>query len=109
MADVSIPHFALPFRFEGGSAAVVEQDTEDEVAQCVEVLVSTPVGSRIEDLPEYGIVDPAFVPVIDTGTILDALETWEPRAVATLAVDTDALDELVQRVEALIAVEGGGA
>jgi phage baseplate assembly protein W len=105
--SVGIPHFALPFRFVGGAAAVVDQDTEEEIGQCVEVLVSTPVGSREEDLPEYGIADPTFDTDLDTGAILDALEEWEPRAVVTLTDDDDALDELVRRAELTVGVEVG--
>lgn len=43
------------------------------------VLVSTPIGSRPE-LPAYGIPDLTFEQPINTGSIVTAVNTWEPRA-----------------------------
>lgn len=81
IADV--PHLALPLRMDRHGFAQVEQDTVDDVVQCVGVIVRTPVGAR-EVLPEFGIPDMTF----DAATIADledAVGLWEPRAV----VDAD--------------------
>lgn len=76
MAD--IPHFDLPFRFVGGKAVEVEQDSVDDIAVCVEALLRTRPGERIE-LPTYGIPDPVFVGA-DTEAIMASVRDWEPRA-----------------------------
>lgn len=84
MGNVAIPHIALPFRLGPSGANVVEQDSIDEVAQNVAVLVSTDIGSR-PPLPTYGIVDPVFSQQIDTAGIITAIKTWEPRANVSIA------------------------
>jgi phage baseplate assembly protein W len=78
MAD--IPHLAVPLRVTGGRWVVVEQDTEEEVAQCVRNVCAFERGYRVED-PDFGINDPAFTTMpIDTGDIAQALEDYEERA-----------------------------
>ena len=74
-----IPHFALPLRVAGdGRFAVVEQDSPDDVAQCVAVVLATPVGSRAE-IPEFGA--PRFdFDVPDPADVIEAVKEWEPRA-----------------------------
>lgn len=101
-----LPHFAFPFQLQGSSFAVLEQDTVEEVAQCVEVLIATPVGART-DQPDFGVVDLTFQQSIDHAAILDAVAVWEPRALAEVASSPDDLDELVQRVQ--IMVKAGGS
>ena len=57
---MAIPHLRIPFRItSSGAADVVEQDSIDDVAQCVEVLLRTRPGDRPE-VPEYGIDEPLF-------------------------------------------------
>jgi phage baseplate assembly protein W len=107
MADITVPHFALPFRLAGdGSFAVVEQDSDDEVVQSVEILLRTRVGSRIE-LPEYGIEDPTFTVVPDIAGILDAIADWEPRAQVTIGDEIDSKDELMHNISVQVANGGG--
>lgn len=78
MAD--IPHLAVPLRVVAGKWAVVEQDTEDEVAQCVRNICSFERGYRVED-PDFGIEDPTFTTMpIDTNDIASALAEYEERA-----------------------------
>jgi hypothetical protein len=93
------PHLAVPFRIIGGKTAVVEQDSVDEVRDCVFALLSTRLGSRIE-LPEYGIPDELFGLVapgeIDISALLAVIEEWEPRAGAT---GSASLEDLVKTVE----------
>jgi hypothetical protein len=77
----SIPHLAWPIRFtDTGQYVTVQQDTDDEVAQCVGVLVSYLRGFRIER-PDFGIFDPTFnVQPIDTSDIGKACAIFEARA-----------------------------
>lgn len=92
-----VTHLAFPFRLDyHGSPEVVDQDSLEDVSQCVRVLVSTVRGERLE-LPEYGLPDPVFAP---DGMVADgvarAVERWEPR-VANLAIESSWLTELVRR------------
>jgi len=47
------PHFDLPFRFlKSGGAVVSEQDSFDDVANCVEAICRTPQGFRVDN-PDF--------------------------------------------------------
>lgn len=98
-----LPHFDLPFRF-GPQAAVVEQDSVEEIAECVLAILLCPQGYRVE-LPEFGVDDPTFsVPDVDLEAVRAAITTWEPRADAVLSQAPDSLDELIRRVQVLVQV-----
>jgi phage baseplate assembly protein W len=79
---VLVPHFRVPLEFVGGRLATVEQDSPDEVAQCVEAVLRYRRGERLTD-PEFGIDDPTFRNVPATGMrfddIAEAIARWEPR------------------------------
>lgn len=87
MAD--IPHLSTPFRFVGAEAhaAEVEQDSIEDIAGCVEAIIRTRPGVRIET-PDLGVSDPTFMtrssPARTDPASIDALmseiEVWEPRA-----------------------------
>lgn len=104
MARPRIPQFSLPFRLDGsGDFAVNEQDTIDEIADCVQAVVRYPLGYRIEK-KDFGVPEQEFREGgADRAVIQAQLDRWEPRADAI--VDTE-LDDLVARVR--IQVEGGG-
>ncbi len=76
-----IPHFSLPFRRDThGRCVVNEQDDDDEIVDCVEVLLATERGSRIE-VPEYGLPDQVFRQGgADLSVVTSVIERWEPRA-----------------------------
>jgi phage baseplate assembly protein W len=97
-----VPHFTYPFRV-GQRVATVEQGTVDEVITCVYAIMATEVGSRAEE-PEFGVLDQAFK---QGGASFEDLETavaeWEPRAVT--ALDSEAWDELTERVRIAVGVE----
>ena len=95
MADV--PHFAIPFQFAGAQAAVVEQDSVDEIAYCAYTVLTCPLGFRV-DLPEFGLPDPTFTQPVDTELIRETVEEWEPRAL--VAFSAEELDELAEAVTA---------
>jgi phage baseplate assembly protein W len=95
---VRTPHFAAPFRVTGSSAAVVEQDSQEEIESCVEAVLRTPVGSRIEE-PGYGIPDETFTQLAPNPTAevyLNAIAEWEPRARETGEARIEELTEQVQ-------------
>lgn len=98
MAKVITPHFDFPFRLSGSgrSAVYVEQDSDEEVTDCVEVLLRTPVGSR-EEVPDYGTPDYVFRQGgVEVSDLTDVIAHWEPRAGAS--VESDTIVDLVQTV-----------
>lgn len=99
---VMVPHFAFPFAMSGTSYAVHEQDSVDEIQDCVEVLLLTPHGSRVV-LPDYGTPEvlysqaPANIPAI-----LALCNQWETRAAVTLVETLDTLDQKIAHMQAQI-------
>ena len=81
MSDVTVPHLTWPLRLDGTSLAVVEQDSTDEIAQSVSLLLSTTRATRLE-LPDYGIDDPTFGRQLNNAEVVAQIAEWEPRAVA---------------------------
>lgn len=103
MAD--IPHLAFPVRFNAaGSAVVVEQDSAEEIAGCVETIVRTVKGHRLER-PEFGIRDLVFEQV-KPGAAAQHVErqvlTHEPRAALLVAEDTSALADMMWGITATL-------
>jgi hypothetical protein len=94
---VSIPKLAFPFRMSriGNrfGAAQVDQDTNEEIAASVFVVLATERGDR-EDDPEYGLDDPTFIGV-DLEELREVVADGEPRA--ELLSDEE-LNGLVQEV-----------
>lgn len=89
--SVQVPHLAWPLRLgQDGHLAVVEQDTRQDVVQCVRVLLNTPVGYRLLS-PEVGVDDPTFSIGIDAAAVEQTLRRDEPRA--DVAVSADEVDE----------------
>ena len=72
-------HVAWPLRLSAGGLAVVEQDTLDDVTQCVSVLLHTQVGARVLE-PDFGIEDPTFSDGLDVDEVVEAAADYEPRA-----------------------------
>ena len=102
MTDV--PHFDLPFRFSNPQAAVVEQDSVEEIAECVLAVLLCPLGFRVE-LPDYGLADPAFSsPLVDVELIRAQVLEWEPRASILIDQAPDRFDALVANVQVQVQV-----
>jgi phage baseplate assembly protein W len=80
---IDVPHIAFPMRLDAAGALVTnEQDSLDEVQQCVLVLLRTPLGAR-PLAPGVGVADPTFTDGIDPEALtatLTNVETGEPRA-----------------------------
>lgn len=88
----SRPHLAFPFSrsADGTSINVVEQGSEEEVMACVQMIARCPLGYR-EDRPEFGWdwPDLRLMP-INPQPLLNAIQTFEPRAVKLIATEDDA-------------------
>jgi len=102
--SVDVPHFSLPFRFASPQAAVTEQDSLDEIADCVFAILLCPAGFRVE-LPAFGLPDPTFAMTApDLDEIRTVIDQWEPRAAVLLSERPDLLDVLIARVEVLVQI-----
>ena len=79
--QASVPHLQIPVRSVAGALATVEQDSDQDVQQCVQTVCSYAIGDR-EDLPGFGINAYALRQlgeVTPDAIALDVAE-WEPRA-----------------------------
>jgi phage baseplate assembly protein W len=83
-----LPHLAVPLVIApDGSFDIVQQDSVEEVAQSVSVLLGTQLGRRVM-VPNYGTPDPTFTEP-DAHAIEQTITNWEPRAVPTVTVEID--------------------
>lgn len=97
----SVPKLRVPFGPVGRHIPVVEQDSVEEIAQCVFAVLATEEGSRNEE-PEFGISDPTFRQLgADLEALQGAVERWEPRADLLLEDDWE---DLIERVRASVAI-----
>lgn len=87
---IDTPKLRVPISLSGSGFAAVEQDSPGEIFQCVEAVVRTTTGSRI-DFPSFGVPDYTFTDLTDTDAILEAIEEFEPRADESV---TDRLDTI---------------
>lgn len=102
-----IPRIALPYRIVAGSPVVVEQDTLDDIAGCVETILRFPKGSRLE-LPDFGLPDQTFRERgVDVDAVRSTLERWEPRAGVLVEQDDQALAEMVAAVTVSVSTANG--
>lgn len=90
------PHLRVPFAINGSRASAVEQDTVDEIEQCVQAIIRTPIGELLDE-PELGIPDYLFTQSNDDAVdeITEAVSEWEPRA--SVSVVEDAVEETYER------------
>lgn len=103
-----IPHFDLPFRLDGlGHAKVVDQDTIEDVTNCVAAILHTFKGQR-DEVPSFGIDDPTFeLQPLDLGAIVDAVIQQEPRAAMMMTQHPDQFNQLVAEIIATVTLVQG--
>lgn len=102
-----VPHFAYPMRISAGRLALVEQDTIDDVRQCVAVLLRTPLGLR-PLAPEIGVLDPTFSAGVDPQELAAQLEQQEERA--EVSIETAGPDASGrERVSVRVSLSGASA
>lgn len=104
--DVQNPHFRLPLRRgANGMALVNEQDSSEDIIQCIEVLIAYPIGANWM-LPTFGTPDVLFKTTGGQEGVPDQLKTailqWEARAGMEFGgvplLNDELLQELVNRV-----------
>lgn len=107
MAAIETPHFDIPFRFDATSAVCVEQDSIEDITNCVEAVMRYPTGFR-EDLPEFGIPDQVFTEGnLDVEAVRASVEYWEPRAITTMDEEMDLIDVAARTLNVSVGVENG--
>jgi len=86
VVPVVIPHLSNVLSLSpDGSFAFIQQDTTDDITQCVELISSTPMGQRTM-VPSLGVPDPTFQYPVDKNQILQNIATFEPRASASVTI-----------------------
>lgn len=78
------PRFAIT---ADKNVATIEQDSYEDVSNCVEMVLNTPKGWRSAQ-PAFGVDDPTFTNV-DPNILKNDIEQWEPRAVTNVSIDND--------------------
>lgn len=96
-----VDHFRTPLSVSAGRFGTVEQDSVDEIAQNVSVIVGTPYGSRLE-VPEFG-VDPSVFDVT-ADDVTAAVREWEPR-VSGVSWETGVVDDVTGLASARLTVD----
>lgn len=86
---------AIPMRVQNGRLAVVEQDSDEDVAQCLLGIARTRPGQR-RDQPDMG-VDPLefHERPVDRSQMLDTLRRHEPRRTVDVIESTPVLADAV--------------
>jgi phage baseplate assembly protein W len=93
-----IPKLAFPF----ARGAYREQDSDEEIIDCVEVLLSTNRGERIE-VPDYGLPDQAFREGgASQEQIVATINEWEDRADISVERTGSELDALIDRLRVTV-------
>ena len=89
------PHFDLPFRLSGKTFATVQQDSSEDIANCVECIVRTPLGAR-EDTDDFGLDDYTFNnQPLNLELMKSQISVQEPRASLMLSQE---IEEIVSKV-----------
>lgn len=97
--------FDLPFRLSGDGFAQVDQDSEDDINNCVEAVMRFRPGQR-SMLPEFGIRDLAFKEQpIDGEELVAQVAVHEPRAQVYVSSQPDKYDALWAQVTVGVAIE----
>lgn len=70
---------ALPLTIsDSGRLVTIEQDSAEDIAQCVALILDTRPGERAA-FPEFGLPDPLFAD-LDIDEIAETVQRWEERA-----------------------------
>lgn len=109
MTHIRVPHFDLPFRIDqaGEGVTTVEQDSVEDVANCVEAALRYVKGQRLDE-PTFGITEPTFdaIPISTDRIVAEVLE-HEPRAILLIESEEIKPAELYERVRVRISPREG--
>jgi phage baseplate assembly protein W len=92
MAD--LPHIRFPIALDGiGRFQVVEQDSLEDIEQCVTAILRTPLGFS-DAVPDLGLTyQPFYEGGADVTEIQEQLAAHEPRVDALVDEDPDRLND----------------
>lgn len=108
LMPVETPKLSFPFRLDTrqARALVHEQGTDEEVMDCVEVLLSTELGERVE-VPDYGVTPQEFAEGgASREALIEAIRIWEDRAEVTIERSFAQWDELIDRLRVSVKRRG---
>ena len=93
------PHFSLPLRFDRDHFVVSEQDSEEEILNCIEVICRYTQGDRPEK-PTFGIPEQTFAtPNPDEDLIRASITEWEDRVNTNVGHTVlDKINPLIQNI-----------
>lgn len=93
-----IPHLKFPLVLIGTKLGQVEQDSADDIQQCIATIVSTPLGHS-DELPEMGLTRQEFYEGgADVQEIQQQLDAHEPRWSDLVTEAPDRVDEALSIV-----------
>jgi phage baseplate assembly protein W len=97
MKKLDTPQIASPFDIlSDGSVREVEQDSVEEIAMAVELILRWPIGFR-EELTEFGVPELAFRDRQDVPSLIrQYVERWEPRVDLLIEARPAIWDQMVQ-------------
>lgn len=102
--SVSVPHFSLPLRYANGSAQVNEQDSIDDIVDCVYAVCVTNPGDR-DELPDFGLLDMTFdQEPLPTTAAITQITQWEPRASIVIDAAPTRFDEALVNANVNVAL-----
>jgi len=107
------PHFNYPFKFatRGGDhhAGAVEQDTIEDVINCIIESIIVQTGTRVE-APTFGVPDQVFeLQPLNLDLIIRSIELWEDRANQIMTQNVDDKDALIAQILDAVSLRGGRA
>lgn len=103
---INTPQLAYPFEITAsGAVREVEQDSLDEIAMSIEIILRYPLGYR-DELPEFGIPDLGFRESTEdiAAMLADYVTRWETRAPVFIEEQPQQWDQMVR--EFLIRLQG---
>jgi phage baseplate assembly protein W len=106
MPPLNTPQIAFPFEItSGGLVREVEQDTLDEIAMSVEIILRFPIGSRAE-LTDFGIPDLTFRLSNEdlSALVAEHVTRWETRARILIEERPEQWNQMVR--DFMVRVEG---
>lgn len=94
-----IKHLRFPLEIDGnGNLSVVEQNSVEDIAQCVTAILRTPLGLS-DAIPELGLTyQPFYEGGADVQEIQQQLAQHEQRTDVLVSEDPDRLDEALSLV-----------
>lgn len=98
---LEVPVMKWPFEMAGFNAseiAFVEQDSVEEIEQCVAMVFSVTQGALVDE-PQLGLPDPSFRRGgVSEATLVAVAHRWEPRAAENFT--RDEIVALAQTIDA---------